>query len=120
MMWRNPHSQRRGSGRQHASTAAGPTASPKYDDDLEHAAGLVTTVARIIPAPWGSLSIDDPSWAAFDDLLTEAAHLVAGRLGLTGLGALRALQESSRVTDPVRQLLIQRALERLTADERSS
>ena len=105
----------RGTHRRHAPA----TTKPAPAAGLEYAAGLVATVAGIIPAPGASLCVDDDSWNAFDGLVTEAADLVAGTLGDAGAEALRVLQASSRVTDPVRQLLIQRALERLTADERS-
>lgn len=87
--------------------------------DLAYAADLVSTVARIIPAPGVALCVDDDAWSAFDGLVSDAADLVAESLGHHRADALRNLLSSAAEIDPVRQMLIQRALVLLTDDERS-
>lgn len=77
------------------------------------AADLVVRVAAVIPLPSPALFGDDAAWASFEQLVDEAAALVAHRIGRSGAPALRALFASPVVSDPVCRMLTERALIRL-------
>ncbi|WP_344041923.1 hypothetical protein [Nocardioides panacihumi] len=74
---------------------------------------LITEVAALIPAPTAALCLDDPSWAAFDGLLSDAARLVATAVGARGLRLLRDLAASSVGDDLVQSLLVERTIGQL-------
>ncbi|MEX5635421.1 hypothetical protein [Parafrankia sp. FMc2] len=109
--WRSPRPRPRASGPAHAV------------DPLVRAADLVKRVAALVPAPTAGLCTDDHAWLAFNELLDEAAVLVAEALrhpdvlGDTAAPTLRVLLDSLVGTDAVAWLLMERALGVLSWDD---
>ncbi|ONH31649.1 hypothetical protein BL253_08235 [Pseudofrankia asymbiotica] len=77
---------------------------------LVQTADLLTRVAAIVPTPSAALCADDDAWLAFNDLLDDAAGLVAHVLGHPAAPALRELLGSLAGTDAVAWLLTERVL----------
>lgn len=88
-----------------------PTGPPRAD--LDRASRLVARVAAVIPAPGVALCRDDQAWAAFADLVVEAAGRVVAAVGTDGRSLIRALMSSPLGEDPLPRLLLEQALERL-------
>jgi hypothetical protein len=72
----------------------------------------------VIPTPGGALTQDDAAWSAFEQILGEAAEVLVSTLGHAGRPALPRLLASSLADDPVRRLVLERALDRAAAERR--
>ena len=74
---------------------------------------LFETVSEVIPAPSLGLATDEAAWAAFEDLLDDAACFIVDTLGVDGGESVRALASRLSADGPVQGALIARALDRL-------